>query len=266
MATNATGEIFTTLESIAIHIVSIAYMRDYEINVSPENIAFVFAVEELINAMAARKSFSEIPATYQTDADRKLLLDQATILRAAGYKSPEEEALAEEIEQVPDVLVLESTSPKRIVMNSEVKEEEGSASNDRLKHFLNPYAKWQASSPFYMFLSSIGPEKTFFSMSFAGKKFKVHMCLRVVNLTHASNLFSDLFHEGFGQVKALCHFNFMIELDWLMEQTITGGVWGKPTTIIYGTENPDIERATREFEWVDSARAKSPHAFGHHHT
>ena len=58
----------------------------------------------------------------------------------------------------------------------------------------------------------------------------------------------------------------MIELDWLMEQTVTGGIWGKSTTVIYGTENPDIERATREFDWIDSARAKSPHAFGHHHT
>ena len=154
-------------------------------NLSLLKISLVLVVEDLINTMATRENFTEIPPTYETEVDRKLLLDQVTILRAAGYKSPEEEALAQEIEEVPDVLVLESTSPKRIVVNTMTKEEKGSALEGSVKHFLNPYEKWQASSPFHMFLSSIGPEKTFFSMGFAGKKFELLMILHVLNVTRA---------------------------------------------------------------------------------
>lgn len=81
-------------------------------------------------------------------------------------------------------------------------------------------SKWNASCPFNFFLTSLPQENVPYSLSFAGIVFKENFNFRTRWFLYTL----DLFHPSLGEVKRVCHFNFMVEADWFLEETQRAGI------------------------------------------
>ncbi|XP_049862724.1 probable tyrosyl-DNA phosphodiesterase [Schistocerca gregaria] len=78
--------------------------------------------------------------------------------------------------------------------------------------------------------------------------------------------FADLLHPSLGELKASLQVNFMVELEWLLEQYDSHGYKKKPLLILYEDDGDDFKKCKNIPDNVKGYRVKPGHAFGHHHT
>ncbi|CAL8141828.1 unnamed protein product [Orchesella dallaii] len=240
-------------------------------------------LEEAYGLMKTANDFTRLPRNFDLrDGDEDALIEQAVILRDAGFQTQNQsetclEASSSRSNNLSKPVAKSSGSDgdpwngsisnlseerrrkyreqkekiqNAVVMTRESKNIDAKAkttSSDGKKNSWSMAQKWENSCPFNVFLT------------------KVRDVPEEVDGVVSAN-FPDLFEASLGDVKALCHINYMVETNWFFDQSIRAGLEGKPTWLIYGDESKELEEATKAFPWLKPFRAKSPFPFGHHHT
>ncbi|ODM92706.1 putative tyrosyl-DNA phosphodiesterase [Orchesella cincta] len=243
-------------------------------------------LEKAYGLMKAAGDFTRLPQHFNLeDGDENAILDQAIILRDAGFETPSKTNVPEapssssHSNNVPPVAKTFGSSgggdrwkgsignlsderrrkyleQKEKIQSAVVKTRESRNEDlnqpaikplDSKRNVRNMAQKWESSCPFNVFLTKVRD-----------------IPVEVEGVLSAS--FVDLFDPSLGEVKALCHINFMVEANWFFDQTIRAGLEGKPTWLIYGEESEQLKEAPKAFPWLKPFGVKSPFPFGHHHT